>query len=75
MKKLLIIMGLSLLILLTGCDKKDKNLEMYVITRYANTTESIKINTFNGYKLIDSKVKENKDGSIEVVLKANKPIK
>ena len=74
MKKLLIIMGLSLLILLTG-DKKDKNLEMYVITRYANTTESIKINTFNGYKLIDSKVKENKDGSIEVVLKANKPIK
>ena len=62
-------------ILTTGCDTSESdNLEIYT-EQYLNTTETVKINTFNGLKLINSKRINNKDGSIRIILDFDKPIK
>ena len=69
----------SILILSTvfmiGCDiNESDNLEIYT-EQYLNTTETVKINTFNGLKLINSKRINNKDGSIRIILDFDKPLK
>ena len=62
-------------ILITGCDTSESdNLEIYT-EQYLNTTETVKINTFNGFKLINSKRINNKDGSIRIILDFDKPLK
>ena len=62
-------------ILTTGCDTSESdNLEIYT-EQYLNTTETVKINTFNGFKLIKSKRINNKDGSIRIILDFDKPLK
>jgi len=62
-------------ILITGCDTSESdNLEIYT-EKYLNTTETVKINTFNGFKLINSKRINNKDGSVRIILDFDKPIK
>ena len=62
-------------ILTTGCDTSESdNLEIYT-EQYLNTTETVKINTFNGLKLINSKRINNKDGSIRIILDFDKPLK
>ena len=62
-------------ILMTGCDTSESdNLEIYT-EQYLNTTETVKINTFNGLKLINSKRINNKDGSVRIILDFDKPLK
>lgn len=62
-------------ILITGCDTNESdNLEIYT-EQYLNTTETVKINTFNGFKLINSKRINNKDGSVRLILDFGKPLK
>ena len=75
MRKLLIVLGLSSMMLLTGCDNNEKNTKISVVNRYVNTTDTIKVNTYNGYELIKSKTKNNKDGSIDILLEIDKPIR
>ena len=78
MRKRLLI-GFTVVLLsigLIGCDNRDtKNLDIYTEGYKINTTESITIRTYNGYKLIDSEIINNNDGSITVILDINKPIK
>ena len=62
-------------ILTIGCDtNKSDNLEMYT-GQYFNTSGTIKINTYNGFKLIHSKRINNKDGSVRMILDFDKPLK
>ena len=75
MKKVLFSILIFSTILTTGCDTSESdNLEIYT-EQYLNTTETVKINTFKGLKLINSKRINNKDGSIRIILDFDKPIK
>ena len=75
MKKVLFSILIFSTILTTGCDTSESdNLEIYT-EQYLNTTETIKINTFNGFKLINLKRINNKDGSVRIILDFDKPIK
>ena len=73
---------LTISVLLTGCnkhkyeklDENKNNIDINSTTRYVNVSESVKVNSFNGYKLIDSDVIKNQNGTITVVLKFNQPI-
>lgn len=60
---------------LTGCDTRaDRNYGISVDSHYVNTTESINVYTYNGYKLVGSDVVENKDGSVVITLEIDKVI-
>jgi hypothetical protein len=75
MKKILVILLISLM--LTGCFDSNKNNNVVIGTDggwYINTSESVGVNSYNGYRLIGSNKVNNPDGSITVVLKFNKPI-
>ena len=62
-------------VLMVGCDTNESdNLEIYT-EGYLNTTETVKINTFNGLKLINSKRIDNNDGSVRIILDFDKPLK
>lgn len=75
MKKFLFSILIFSTILTTGCDTNESdNLEIYT-EQYLNTTETVKINTFNGFKLINSKRINNKDGSVRLILDFDKPLK
>ena len=75
MKKVLFSILIFSTILTTGCDTSESdNLEIYT-EQYLNTTETVKINTFNGFKLVNSKRINNKDGSIRIILDFDKPLK
>ena len=50
------------------------NIEIYT-KQYLNTTDTIHINTFNGFTLINSKRINNKDGSVRVILDFDEPLK
>ena len=54
MRKLLIVLGLSSMMLLTGYDNNEKNTKIHVVNRYVNTTDTRQVNTYNGYELIKS---------------------
>lgn len=75
MRKLLIILGLSSIVLLTGCDSNEENVKLQIEGQYINTTETITLRTYNGYKLVESRIKDNEDDSADTVLKIDKPIK
>ena len=75
MKKVLFSILIFSTVLLVGCDiNESDNLEIYT-EQYLNTTETVKINTFNGLKLINLKRINNKDGSIRIILDFDKPLK
>ena len=75
MKKVLFSILIFSTVLLVGCDTDESdNLKIYT-EKYINTTETVKINTFNGFKLINSKRINNKDGSIRIILDFYKPLK
>ena len=75
MKKVLFSILIFSTVLLVGCNTNESdNLEIYT-EQYLNTTETVKINTFNGLKLINSKRINNKDGSIRIILDFDKPLK
>ena len=75
MKKVLFSILIFSTVLLVGCNANESdNLEIYT-EQYLNTTETVKINTFNGLKLINSKRIDNKDGSIRLILDFDKPLK
>ena len=60
---------------LVGCDRRDdKNVEVYS-ENYINTSDTIKINGYNGYKLVGSEIIGNDDGSYTINIKMDKPIK
>lgn len=70
MKKIFI--GVTLVVLamtMVGCDEnKETNVEINSTTHYIDTTESIKVKTFNGYRLKNVEKTENTDGSIKIIL-------
>ena len=75
MKKVLFSILIFSTALFVGCDTNESdNLEIYT-EQYLNTTETVKINTFNGLKLINSKRINNKDGNVRIILDFDKPIK
>lgn len=75
MKKLLITL-LLLPLFLTGCDNNEENVKISTDNGwYINTSESITVSSFNKYRLIDSDMVTEKDGSIVVTLKFNTPFK
>ena len=75
MKKVLFSILIFSTVLLVGCSTNERdNLEIYT-EQYLNTTETVKINTFNGLKLINSKRINNKDGSVRIILDFDKPLK
>lgn len=74
-KKILIL--LTLTIFLVGCDN-NKNENVTVSTDggwYINTSESVSVTSYNKYRLVNSDKTNNKDGSVTVILKFDKPIK
>ena len=75
MKKVVFSILILSTVFMIGCDiNESDNLEIYT-EQYLNTTETVKINTFNGLKLINSKRIDNKDGSIRIILDFDKPLK
>ena len=76
MKKIALVFVLCMPLFLFGCDENDKN-NVVISTDngwYINTSESVDVSAYNGYKLIKSVKVENKDGSIDIALKFDKPI-
>ena len=70
------LLSISLLVCLVGCDtNKERNYGIIVDGHYVNTTESIHINTYNGYRLVNSDINEMEDGSVVITLTINKVIK
>ena len=75
MKKVVFSILILSTVFMIGCDiNESDNLEIYT-EQYLNTTETVKINTFNGLKLINSKRINNKDGSVRIILDFDTPIK
>ncbi|MGJ0846526.1 hypothetical protein ACR77J_07550 [Tissierella praeacuta] len=73
MKKFLMLIIIINALILTGCNNKE-NISMD--TRwYLNTSDTVQVNTYNGYKLIESDMTTNEDETIVITLKFNKPIK
>ena len=70
MKKILLIIFLIIILLTTtGCDKrKNKDIDISSTTHYVDTTESVNIKTFNGFRLSNSELIKNENGSYRVVL-------
>jgi len=75
-KRTLIILGIvGMTLSLIGCDTRDnKNIEI-MTELYINTSETVKINGYNGYKLVSSEIINNEDGSYSINVKMDKPIK
>ena len=75
MRKVLFILLAASSLTLASCDvREDKNIEVYN-ENYTNTSETVKINGYNGYKLISSEIIQNDDGSYNISIKMDKPIK
>lgn len=75
MKKVLCILSILISISLVGCDsREDKNVALYV-EKYINTSETVTINSYNGYKLVASEIIQNEDNSYSINIKMDKPIK
>ena len=85
MKKIVIVLGiLTIPFLLTSCksenklnklDENEKDIKIESNSMYLNVSESVKVNSYNGFKLIDSEIVKNQNGTITVVLKFNEAIK
>ena len=76
MKKFLFSILIFSTVLMVGCDDTNEsdNIEIYT-KQYLNTTDTIHINTFNGFTLINSKRINNEDGSVRIILDFDKPLK
>lgn len=76
MKKFLFSILIFSTVLMVGCDDTNEsdNIEIYT-KQYLNTTDTIHINTFNGFTLINSKRINNEDGSVRLILDFDKPLK
>lgn len=75
MKKIIFTGSLmATMILSVGCDTNEENIEIGT-WNYINTSDSVEIDTYNGFKLINSKTINNKDRSIRVILDFDKPLK
>ena len=75
MKKFLSTILIFSTVLLVGCDDTNENNDLEIYTKqYLNTTDTIHINTFNGFTLINSKRINNKDGSVRLILDFEKPL-
>ena len=75
MRKVLFILLAASSLTLASCDvREDKNIEVYS-ENYINTSETVKINGYNGYKLISSEIIQNDDGSYNISIKMDKPLK
>lgn len=74
-KKSLICICILLCSVLIGCDQNNEYNVKISSSQYINTSETITVNGYNGYKLIESNQVVNEDGSISVSLKFSKPIK
>lgn len=58
---------------LSGCDTNDeRDIDISSTTHYINTTESVDIKAYNGFRLIGSKSIKNEDGSYQIILDFNK---
>ena len=85
MKKIVIVLGiLTIPFLLTSCksenklnklDENEKDIKIESNSMYLNVSESVNVNSYNGFKLIDSEIVKNQNGTITVVLKFNEAIK
>lgn len=76
MKKILVCITLLLCINLVSCGDTREEYNVNIrIDEYLNTSETVTVNGYNGYKLIGSEQTDNEDGSITVILKFNQPIK
>ena len=76
MKKFLFSILIFSTVLMVGCDDTNEsdNIEIYT-KQYLNTTDTIHINTYNGFTLINSKRINNEDGSVRIILDFDKPLK
>ena len=75
MRKVLFILLAASSLTLASCDvREDKNIEVYS-EHSINTSATVKINGYNGYKLISSEIIQNDDGSYNISIKMDKPIK
>ena len=75
MKKVVFSILILSTVFMIGCDINESDILEIYTEQYLNTTETVKINTFNGLKLINSKRINNKDGSIRIILDFDKPLK
>lgn len=76
MRKLIVLFLIIMCTLAVGCDtRKDKDVEIYTESHYINTTESISVNAFNGYRLVASEIIKNEDGSYSINIKLDVVIK
>ena len=70
MKRLCLIFALVLL--LSGCDKSDKDISVDEYKFYIGSTEHYDITTYNGYKCTEYSELKNADGTYTVTFKFSK---
>lgn len=65
----IILIGLIVVLVTVGCDKnEEKDIEISSTTHFVNTSESVDIRTFNGYRVTNSEIIPHLDGSYRVIL-------
>lgn len=65
----ILLIGLIVMLVVVGCDKnEEKDIEISSTTHYIDTSESVNIKTFNGYRVTNSETIPYLDGSYRVIL-------
>lgn len=74
MKKIkVLLVGIIVMVVTVGCDKnEEKDIEISSTTHYVNTSESVNIRTFNGYRVTNSDLIQHLDGSYRMILDFDK---
>lgn len=68
MRNIIMFFMLIASLMLVGCDSNETDINITSTTQYINTTESVKVSSFNGFRLSDTNTVKNEDGSYTVVL-------
>lgn len=76
-KLLLVLITVILTMLCVGCDTNSiRNVDTYIDEGLINTTQTLKINTYNGYKVTSvDQSKENENGETTITIKVKNPDK
>lgn len=73
MNKLLVFTMCLTSLLMVGCDENySRDVLVSSTTMHINTTESVSVKTFNGFRLTNYELTEDKNGGYKVVLNFNK---
>lgn len=78
MKKILSVLIIVIIAMLcVGCDTNSiRNVDTSITDHYIDTTQTLKINTYNGYKVVSvDQSKENENGETIIIVKVKNPDK